>query len=128
MKLINVKRQTGKTEYIIKRHIETNYPIIVADNTSKKLIEKRICEILNIRKCQDNSVMTYNEFIKEQGRGVNFDKVIIDELDLFLDAIVEEALKVKVDVATMTIECKDYIENEDYAKNSINIRTANLIV
>ena len=128
MKLINVKRQTGKTEYIIKRHIETNYPIIVADDTSKRLIEKRICEILNIRKCQDNSVMTYNEFIKEKGRGVNFDKVIIDELDLFLDAIVEEALKVKVDVATMTIECKDYIEEEDYVKNSINIRTANLIV
>lgn len=128
MKLINVKRQTGKTEYVIKRHIETNYPIIVANNGMKKLIEKRICEILNIRKCQDNSVMTYNEFIKEKERGVNFDKVIIDELDLFLDAIVEDALKVKVDVATMTIECKDYIENEDYAKNSINIRTANLIV
>ena len=128
MKLINVKKKTKKTEYIIKRHIETNYPIIVADSTSKRLIEKRICEILNVRKCQDNSVMTYNEFIKEKGRGINIDKVIIDELDLFLDAIVEDALKVKVDVATMTIECKDYIENEDYAKNSINIRTANLIV
>ena len=131
MKLINVKRATGKTELAIKRHLETGYPIITRDFESKKLIERRI-SILTGETIKPNSVMTYKEFmdIDRTGarRGIRseYEAVIIDDLEFFIDDIIETALRSKVDIATMSLNCNDSIELP--AKSTVNTNTANLMV
>ena len=131
MKLINVKRATGKTELAIKRHLETGYPIITRDFESKKLIESRI-SILTGETIKPNSVMTYKEFmdIDRTGarRGIRseYEAVIIDDLEFFIDDIIETALRSKVDIATMSLNCNDSIELP--AKSTVNTNTANLMV
>ena len=132
MKLINVKRATGKTELVIKRHLETGYPIITRDFASKRLIEHRISSITGEKTIKPNSVLTYREFMDiyktDSGRGIksNYEAVIVDDLEFFINDIIETALKVKVDIATMTIDCKDSIELP--VESTVNTRTANLIV
>ena len=131
MKLINVKRATGKTELVIKRHLETGYPIITRDFASKKLIESRI-SILTGETIKPNSVMTYKEFMDTDRTGVRrgirseYEAVIIDDLEFFINDMVETALRSKVDIATMTINCNDSIELP--AKSTVNTDTANLMV
>lgn len=136
MQLINVKRATGKTELVIKRHLETGYPIITRDSKSKKLIEHRISSITGVKTIKPNSVMTYKEFMDTNGTGKcrdiksEYEAVIIDDLEFFINDIIETALRSKVDIATMTLNCNDYIELSDNssAKIAIDIDTANLIV
>ena len=136
MKLINVKRATGKTELVIKRHLETGYPIITRDFESKKLIEHRISSLTGVKNIKPNSVMTYKEFMDINRTGAcrgtrsEYEAVIIDDLEFFINDIVETALRSKVDIATMTLNCNDYIELSDNssAKIAIDIDTANLIV
>ena len=131
MKLINVKRATGKTELVIKRHLETGYPIITRDFASKKLIESRI-SILTGETIKPNSVMTYKEFMDMDRTGARrgirseYEAVIIDDLEFFINDMVETALRSKVDIATMTINCNDSIELP--AKSTVNTDTANLMV
>ena len=132
MKLINVKRATGKTELAIKRHLETGYPIITRDFASKKLIEHRISSLTGVKTIKPNSVITYREFMDVDktgsGRGIRseYEAVIIDDLEFFINDIVETALRSKVDIATMTINCNDSIELP--AKSTVNTNTANLMV
>ena len=132
MKLINVKRATGKTELAIKRHLETGYPIITRDFESKKLIERRISSLTGVKNIKPNSVMTYKEFmdIDRTGarRGIRseYEAVIIDDLEFFINDMVETALRSKVDIATMSLNCKDSIELP--AKSTVNTNTANLMV
>ena len=119
MKLINVKRATGKTELAIRRHLETGYPIITRDFKSKKLIERRISSLTGVKNIKPNSVMTYKEFIDTNGtgkcRGIKseYEAIIIDDLEFFINDIVETALRSKVDIATMTLNCNDSIELSD---------------
>ena len=132
MKLINVKRATGKTELAIKRHLETGYPIITRDFESKKLIEHRISSLTGVKTIKPNSVMTYKEFMDidrtgaRRGIRAEYEAVIIDDLEFFINDIVETALRSKVDIATMSLNCKDSIELP--AKSTVNTNTANLIV
>ena len=132
MKLINVKRATGKTELVIKRHLETGYPIITRDFASKKLIERRISNLTGVKTIKPNSVITYREFMDVDktgsGRGIrtNYEAVIVDDLEFFINDIVEAALKAKVDIATMSLNCNDSIELS--AESTVNTSTANLIV
>lgn len=132
MKLINVKRATGKTELVIKRHLETGYPIITRDFASKRLIEHRISSMTGVKTIKPNSVITYKEFMDVDktgaGRGIrsNYEAVIIDDLEFFINDIIESALKVKVDIATMSLDCKDSIELP--SESTVNTSTANLIV
>ena len=132
MKLINVKRATGKTELVIKRHLETGYPILTRDFASKRLIEHRISSITGEKTIKPNSVLTYREFMDiyktDSGRGIksNYEAVIVDDLEFFINDIIETALKVKVDIATMTLDCKDSIELP--VESTVNTGTANLIV
>ena len=131
MKLINVKRATGKTELVIKRHLETGYPIITRDFASKKLIESRI-SILTGETIKPNSVMTYKEFMDADRTGARrgirseYEAVIIDDLEFLINDIVETALRSKVDIATMSLNCNDSIELP--AKSTVNTNTANLMV
>lgn len=132
MKLINVKRATGKTELVIKRHLETGYPIITRSFASKKLIERRISSITGVKIINPNSVMTYKEFMDINGtctsRGIKseYEAVIIDDLEFFINDIVETALRSKVDIATMSLNCNDSIELS--AESTVNTNTANLMV
>ena len=132
MKLINVKRATGKTELVIKRHLETGYPIITRDFKSKKLIERRISSLTGVKNIKPNSVITYREFIdvdktgSSRGIRTNYEAVIVDDLEFFINDIVEAALKAKVDIATMSLDCKDSIELP--VESTVNTSTANLIV
>lgn len=132
MKLINVKRATGKTELVIKRHLETGYPIITRDFASKRLIEHRISSMTGVKTIKPNSVITYREFMDVDktgsGRGIrtNYEAVIVDDLEFFINDIVEAALKAKVDIATMSLDCKDSIELP--VESTVNTSTANLIV
>ena len=132
MKLINVKRATGKTELAIKRHLETGYPIITRDFASKKLIEHRISSLTGVKTIKPNSVITYREFMDVDktgsGRGIRteYEAVIIDDLEFFINDIVETALRSKVDIATMSLNCNDSIELP--AKSTVNTNTANLMV
>ena len=132
MKLITVKRATGKTELVIKRHLETGYPIITRDFASKKLIENRISILTGVKNIKPNSVMTYKEFMDMDRTGARrgirseYEAVIIDDLEFFINDIVETALRSKVDIATMRLDCKDSIELS--AESTVNTDTANLIV
>ena len=132
MKLINVKRATGKTELVIKRHLETGYPIITRDLASKRLIEHRISSMTGVKTIKPNSVITYREFMDVDktgsGRGIrtNYEAVIIDDLEFFINDIIETALRSKVDIATMSLDCKDSIEL--HVESTVNTSTANLIV
>ena len=132
MKLINVKRATGKTELVIKRYLETGYPIITRDFASKKLIEHRISNLTGVKTIKPNSVMTYKEFMNVDntgiGRGIKseYEAVIIDDLEFFINDIVETALRSKVDIATMSLDCNDSIELS--AESTVNTNTANLMV
>ena len=132
MKLINVKRATGKTELVIKRHLETGYPIITRDFASKRLIKHRISSMTGVKTIKPNSVITYREFMDVDktgsGRGIrtNYEAVIVDDLEFFINDIVEAALKAKVDIATMSLDCKDSIELP--VESTVNTSTANLIV
>ena len=132
MKLINVKRATGKTELVIKRHLETGYPIITRDFASKRLIEHRISSMTGVKTIKPNSVMTYKEFMDVDRTGAcrgirsEYEAVIIDDLEFFINDIVEAALRSKVDIATMSLNCNDSIELS--AESTVNTNTANLMV
>ena len=111
MKLINVKRATGKTELVIKRHLETGYPIIAKNNNSKIMIESKIKEKTGTFPPKGD-VITYYDYICSRGRNLNYKNncVIIDDIDYILSDIISNSLGLNIDTITMCIECKDKIE------------------
>ena len=61
-----------------------------------------------------------------RGIRTNYEAVIVDDLEFFINDIIEAALKAKVDIATMSLDCKDSIELP--VESTVNTSTANLIV
>lgn len=110
MKIINVDRQLGKTEYLINRHIETGYPIIVPDLTSKRLVEERICIKLDQRPpLESGRVMTLANLISGTGPiGCKIPKkILIDDADRVLDILFSSRISIEIDTIVMSIECKN---------------------
>lgn len=96
MEIINVPRAFGKTTYIIRKAVETDYPIIVGTDSHKSYIKDYIRRITD----KEVTVYTVNEFCNEENfRGKNRpENVLIDDLPLVLSML----LNSNVEMATMT--------------------------
>lgn len=99
MEIIDIPRGMGKTSYLIHKSNETEYPILVATESQKKVL---------IAKAKSYKItipepITINNFIKinETGRDKP-EAVLIDELPIVLNTF----LGVNVKIATMTSDSK----------------------
>lgn len=94
MELLNTPRQCGKTTYLIKKAIQTNYSIIVGTQNQKDILKNKIKQITN----KEIKVYTASEFIKNNN--LYSENILIDELP----SVLSNLLNTKVEMATMTSE------------------------
>ena len=105
MKIINMGRGQGKTTKLIQYSSENKIPILCLNYQQCKMIEEKAKE-MNLVIPPPISV----GFLKLgllAGKGIDYERVVIDELELVLSAIIES------DVDLVTTSCEMEITRGD---------------
>ena len=108
MKIINVKRGKGKTNYLVDRSIETGYPILVATVNDKKII----MAALQAKECKDfmNRVFSVADVITAYNKRhhdilnilTSSEYILVDEGVNVLNVFLASIINTKIDTITMT--------------------------
>lgn len=98
MKIFNLPRQKGKTMRMLYASEFNNIPILCATEMFKRYIEEKASNFeIDIPK-----PMTVRELLK---RGSTLpSSVLIDEVDLVLSTLMQQAFNVKVEAVTITTD------------------------
>lgn len=98
MKIFNLPRQKGKTMRMLYASEFNNAPILCATEASKRYIEEKANNLeIDIPK-----PITVYELLKKGSTPPSF--VLIDEMDMVLSTLMQQAFNVKVEAVTITTD------------------------
>lgn len=100
MKIINLKRGQGKTTRLLFASEMQNIPILVVNQMAKQLLMEK-AEKYNIKIPEP---LTVSDIQNGKCVGTHIDKILVDEIDMVLQAFLNKDCPLTIEVGTITVD------------------------